>query len=143
MTRTPAELRAAADLLEERVVLAVRRGWHVRATELAAEAVLLREEAEAASVLPNTKRRAKVTGMTDAQKADRAGAIAKARTRGTRDRLQRAIQASEWKTHNRYARERLSISPGMLTGYKNGTYPVPSGIADLVRLDFKLTLPLK
>lgn len=92
--------------------------------------------------LQNAKQRGRVGGkMTAAQKADRALAISEARTRGQdEDSLQAKIQASEWKTHNRYARERLGISPGMLTRYKAGDYPVPRNIQDLIRLDFGIRI---
>lgn len=137
----PEDYERRARELDAEAERTARAGDIKGSVALAIEAEHLRRAAaELRQVLPNTKRRGNVTKMTDAQKADRALAIGKARTRGSKDRLQQSIQKSVWKTHNRYARERLGISPGMLTGYKNSSYPVPSRIADLIRLDFGLSI---
>lgn len=137
---SPADLRALADSLEaEGIQLSADGDTHAAALKLA-QAIRHRKTADELDRLQNTKHARKVSGMTAEQKADRAGAIARARTRGTRDPLQKAIQRSDWRTHNRYARERLGISPAMLTRYKAGDYPVPARIRDLIRLDFALSI---
>lgn len=135
MSRTPAELRAAADILAERVLLALRKGWHVRATELAAEAVLLREEAAAMERgLRDGKRSVNVhTDVTSTQLARRGRAIAASKADNA---LKLAItQDSRWGSLRVYAKRRLKISPGSLTAYMQDR-PCPAAIDRKIREDF-------
>ena len=54
-----------------------------------------------------------------------------------RNKLLKAISHDHrWGSATRYCRQRLGISPGSLTGYMQGTTPVPRRIVDMVQRDF-------
>jgi hypothetical protein len=137
---TPEEMRARAARLDAEADTVLTTDPE-KASKLYQAAAVLLGAALARDAL-NTKRRGKVGGMTAEQKLDRAHAIAKARTKRDKDKLQKAIEASEWRTHNRYAKE-LGISAGMLTGYKQGVYDVPEDVNSRIEADFGIRLPLR
>jgi hypothetical protein len=74
--------------------------------------------------------------LTPAQLARRGRAIA--RSRAGDDKLLLAINGSKWGSQERYARERLGISPPSLQAYRDGKRPCPKAVADLVMADFGL-----
>ena len=91
-----------------------------------------------ASRLPKSKRLDSLLGMTPGQMDRRARAIAGAHADKTKDRFLQAIKKSEWRSMNRYARDRLGISPAGLTLYRQGVHPVPPAIAARVKEDLGL-----
>lgn len=144
---------SAADLLAEARDLvtqaeeATDRGEKDRALRLyarAADRLMLAAEARAEEVgLRPERLNARVKGMTPEQRMSRAQAISQAKAKRTKDKFLKAVSKSQWKSANRYARERLGISPGMLTGYKDGEYAVPEAINTKIEADFEMRLPLK
>lgn len=74
--------------------------------------------------------------MTDAQLARRGRSIARGKSKGTKDRLWKAIVASKWGSQERYAPERLRVSPPSLNAYRKGDTACPRRVADLVNEDF-------
>lgn len=88
--------------------------------------------------LQNAKQSGKVGGMTSVQAADRAQAISKAKA--GKDEFLKAVSKSKWRSMNRYARQRLKKSPGMLTAYRQGTYPVPQDIQAKIFEDFGMRI---
>jgi hypothetical protein len=96
------------------------------------------ERLASASRLPKSKRLDSLIGMTPGQIDRRARAIAGAHADKTKDRFLQALKKSEWRSMNRYARDRLGISPAALTLYRQGVHPVPPAIAALVKADLGL-----
>jgi hypothetical protein len=106
---------------------------------IAEQAADILEAGEGAPPLQNTKQSRKMVGMTSAQRRERAGAIGMAQAEPG-DAFQAAVQASKWKSANRYARERLKVSPAMLSRYRAGDYTVPEHVAKMVAADLGLKL---
>lgn len=120
--------------LRRRAVEAQRAGDSARAADLDAAARAL--EAEAPGLLTDAESSPNLHRVTDAQLARRGRAIAKGKAAKSRDRLLIAISESKWRSQEDYARERLQVSPGALSGYRSGRMPCPRRVADLVRKDF-------
>lgn len=74
--------------------------------------------------------------VTGVQLQRRGKAIAKAHAAKSKDRLWQAIVASKWGSQERYARERLKVSPGSLSAYRSGATPCPRPVAAKVLADF-------
>lgn len=147
---TADELRALADQLDQEAleearasriqqgVLKMMDAKNYRAMAAELERVERGEPLPPVGALPNAKQSGKVGGMTSVQAAERAQAISKAKA--GKDPFLVAVSASKWRSMNRYARKRLGKSPGMLTAYRQGTYPVPPEIAAKVWEDFRLKI---
>lgn len=119
---TPEQLDRAAESFE-------------RQAALLRELARLRRGETGEAPLLNVQRRRKVgDGMTESQLMKRGAAIAAAAAE-TGDELQRAVVKSRWKSLARYARDRLQISPGSLTGYRLKKRACPRRVADLVLKD--------
>jgi hypothetical protein len=147
---TAEHLRALADQLDAealaearagRIDIAALKGMDAekfRRTAAEMERVARGEPLPEVGVLPNAKQSGKVGGMNSVQAADRAQAISKAKA--GKDPFLRAVSKSKWRSMNRYARQRLKKSPGMLTAYRQGTYPVPDDIQSKIFEDFGLRI---
>jgi hypothetical protein len=141
---TPADLRRMAAELDQRGKALLKEH---KPTE-AAEAFALAEVYETAASemeriaggkgLPAPKRLGSLKGMTPGQMDKRARAIAGAHADKSKDPFLKALKKSDWRSMNRYATERLGISPASLTLYRQGKHPVPPAIAKQVKDDLGL-----
>lgn len=139
-------LEADAARLRAESSAARQRGDAPAAVQALNEALIVEEmaqllrggEAWPAKGLPSAPKTVKQTGMTSAQLRDRAGTIGAAKK--PRDKFQQALKASKWRSANRYARERLKISPGMLSRYRKGDFDVPDEVAAKILADFGLSI---
>jgi hypothetical protein len=129
---TRAQLLALADQADDALRAAVEAGDREGALKALRQAELWREMARLTPGKPSGNLRE----MTDAQLERRGKAIAAAKNAKTKDKLLKAITASQWGSQERYARHRLGISPPALTGYRNGSTPCPRIVADRVLKDF-------
>jgi hypothetical protein len=96
------------------------------------------ERIAGATGLPSPKRLGTLKGMTPGQIDKRARAIAGAHADKSKDPFLKALKKTEWRSMNRYARERLGISPAALTLYRQGKHPVPPAVAKQVKEDLGL-----
>jgi hypothetical protein len=78
--------------------------------------------------------------MTGAQLERRGKAIAKGHAAKSGDPLWKAITASKWGSQERYARDRLGVSPGSLSAYRSGATPCPRSVAQRIEKDLGVGL---
>ena len=125
-----AAMRAAVEAGDREAALKMLRAAELY-REMAAELVRLKKTA-----LPDFKSSDNLREMTGAQLQRRGRAIAASKNAKTKDKLLRAITASQWGSQERYAKERLRISPPSLAAYRNGTTACPATVAAKVLADF-------
>jgi hypothetical protein len=143
---TPEKLRKkAAELDEEGKALLEKREPAEAAFKFAMAEVyetaadeMERIAASRGKRLPAAKRLASLKGMTPGQIDKRARAISGARADRAKDPFLKAIKKAGFRSMNSYARERLGISPGMLTLYRQGKHPVSPTVAKQVFEDLGL-----
>lgn len=138
--RSPADLRAKAQELDQRALAALRRGDAALAKEIAEIAA----ECEALAAVMEERgidsRSAVVhrEPVTVAEAFARRVSAARAKT-DPPDELVKAIvedPAKRWRSGTDYAKRRLGISPSTFHNYRNGISPPTRAVDKKVRADF-------
>lgn len=137
----PGSIRDVEEFLFQQADAAASRGEIESSNAMLRAVVLLHGVTnlpEARAALKELESSANLQSVTGAQLERRGKAIAKAKASKSDDRLWKAIVQSRWGSQERYAKERLKVSPGSLSAYRSGNTPVPRAVVRQVEKDFDI-----